>query len=126
MGPALAERTATEIWSVLRAIELPPLLWNVFPLHPHEPGNPFTNRKFTSRELQQVDELNDTLIRWLKVRRVVAIGQDAFTYASRFDVDVVAIRHPSYGGIRDFRGGMSALYDIPVEALDSKKQASLF
>lgn len=126
VGPALAERTASEIWSVLRAVELPPLLWNVFPFHPHEPGNPFTNRKFTARELQQVDLLNETLIKWLKVRRVVAIGQDAFNYASRFDVEVVAIRHPSYGGIKDFRNGMSALYDIPVDVLNPKRQGSLF
>jgi hypothetical protein len=126
VGPALAERTASEIWSVLRAIDLPPLLWNVFPFHPHEPGNPFTNRKFTARERQQVAVLNDILIKWLKVRRVVAIGQDAFNYASRFDVEVVAIRHPSYGGIKDFRCGMSALYDIPVEMLNPKRQASLF
>jgi hypothetical protein len=126
IGPALAERTASEIWSVLRAVDLPPLLWNVFPFHPHEPGNPFTNRKFTARELQQVDTLNETLIKWLKVRRVVAIGQDAFSYASKFGVEVVAIRHPSYGGIKDFRNGMSALYDIPVEVLNPKHQRSLF
>ncbi|MFP6831724.1 MAG: uracil-DNA glycosylase [Pseudomonas sp.] len=126
VGPALAERTASEIWSVLRAVELPPLLWNVFPFHPHEPGNPFTNRKFTARELQQVDVLNETLIKWLKVRRVVAIGQDAFNYASRFGVEVVAIRHPSYGGIKDFRNGMSALYDIPLDELNPKRQGSLF
>lgn len=126
VGPALAERTASEIWSVLRAVDLPPLLWNVFPFHPHEPGNPFTNRKFTARELQQVDVLNEMLINWLKVRRVVAIGQDAFNYASRFGVEVVAIRHPSYGGIKDFRNGMSALYDIPIEVLNPKRQASLF
>jgi len=127
MGPAVAERTASEIWSVLRSVTLPPLLWNVFPFHPHEPGNPFSNRKFTVRELQQVENLNEILIKWLKVRRVVAIGQDAFNYASRFDVEVVAIRHPSYGGVKEFRSGMSALYDIPIKSLDSKiHQGSLF
>jgi hypothetical protein len=126
VGPAVVERTASEIWSVLRALALPPLLWNVFPFHPHEPGNPFTNRKFTARELQKVDLLNETLIKWLGVRRVVAIGGDAYNYASRFDVEVVAIRHPSYGGVRDFRNGMSALYNIPVEAFSSKRQGSLF
>lgn len=126
VGPALAERTATEIWAVLRALQLPPLLWNVFPFHPHEPGNPFTNRKFTNSELKQVYELNSMLIKGLNVRRVVAIGQDAFTYAGKFGVEVIAIRHPSYGGIKDFRNGMSALYNIPVEALTPKRQASLF
>ncbi|MBP0953285.1 uracil-DNA glycosylase [Pseudomonas sp. 20GA0080] len=127
LGPAIAERTASEIWSVLRSVALPPLLWNVFPFHPHEPGSPFTNRKFTARELQAVQILNEVLIKWLKVRRVVAIGQDAFNYASRFGVEVVAIRHPSYGGIKDFRNGMSALYNIPIEVLNAKhNQGSLF
>jgi hypothetical protein len=127
LGPAVAERTASEIWSVLRSVALPPLLWNVFPFHPHEPGSPFTNRKFTARELQSVEILNEVLIKWLKVRRVVAIGQDAFNYASRFGVEVVAIRHPSYGGIKDFRNGMSALYNIPIEILNAKQhQGSLF
>ncbi|MFH7572536.1 uracil-DNA glycosylase, partial [Pseudomonas syringae pv. tagetis] len=65
VGPALVELTASEIWSVLRVLALPPLLWNVIPFHPHEPGNPFTNRKITARELQKVDLLNETLIRWL-------------------------------------------------------------
>ncbi|MBX8499813.1 uracil-DNA glycosylase [Pseudomonas lijiangensis] len=127
VGPAIAERTASEIWSVLRSVALPPLLWNVFPFHPHEPGNPFSNRKFTARELQQVEILNEMLIKWLKVRRVVAIGQDALSYASRFGVEVIAIRHPSYGGIKDFRNGMSALYNIPIEILNTKqRQGSLF
>jgi hypothetical protein len=127
MGPAVAERTASEIWSVLRSVALPPLLWNVFPFHPHEPDNPFSNRKFTARELREVGEMNEILIKWLNVRRVVAIGQDAFHYASRFDIDVVAIRHPSYGGINEFRSGMSALYDIPMKSLDPKlSQDSLF
>ncbi|MFG0541594.1 uracil-DNA glycosylase [Pseudomonas sp. YQ_5] len=124
LGPAVVERTASEIWSVLRALKLPPLLWNVFPFHPHEPGNPFTNRKFTARELKTVDLLNETLIKWLGVRRVVAIGGDAYNYANRFDVEVIAIRHPSYGGIKDFRNGMSALYNIPVEEFSSKRQST--
>jgi len=127
LGPAVAERTATEIWSVLRSVTLPPLLWNVFPFHPHEPDNPFSNRKFTARELHQVEALNATLIEWLNVRRVIAIGQDAFSYASRFKVEVIAVRHPSYGGIKEFRSGMSALYDIPIEFLNPKNhQESLF
>lgn len=127
LGPAVAERTASEIWSVLRSIALPPLLWNVFPFHPHEPGNPFSNRKFTARELQQVEELNEELIKWLNIRRIVAIGQDALSYACKFDVELIAIRHPSYGGIKDFRRGMRELYGLPFEASNQKQQQrSLF
>lgn len=125
-GPAVAERTASEIWAVLRAIETPPLLWNVFPFHPHEPDNPFSNRRFTARELGEVEELNDVLIAWLNIRRIVAIGQDAAQYAERFGVEVTTIRHPSYGGVREFRDGMRKLYHLPPEALEPKQQAALF
>lgn len=124
-GPAVAERTAAEIWAVLREIETPPLLWNVFPFHPHEPDNPFTNRRFTARELDQVDELNNALISWLGIRQIVAIGQDAALYAQRFGVKVITIRHPSYGGVREFRNGMQRLYRLPTNALDRAHQAAL-
>ena len=125
LGPAVAERTAAEIWGVLRTVGTPPLLWNVFPFHPHEPGNPFSNRRFTMRELGHVEELNDALIAWLNVRRIVAIGQDAAQYASRFGVKVTTIRHPSYGGVREFRDGMRRLYRLPAALPEAKLQAAL-
>lgn len=126
VGPAVAERTAAEIWSALMRIDKPPLLWNVFPFHPHDVSTPFTNRKFTSRELKAVDEVNDTLIRWLRIRRVISIGQDAASYASKFGVEVHCVRHPSYGGVTDFRAGMGVLHGIDLRAPASRAQANLF
>lgn len=124
-GPVIVERTATEIWSLLAQIDLPPLLWNVFPFHPHEPGQPFTNRKFASRELLAVDELNRELISWLRIRRIIAIGQDAASYAGDFGVAVECVRHPSYGGVAEFRDGIRRLYGLP--AMQSRStQDSLF
>lgn len=119
-GPATNERTAAEIWGVLKVIKRPPLLWNVFPLHPHEANKPLTNRRFTAVELAQVAELNSSLIKWLGVRRIVAIGQDAANYATSFGIEVIQVRHPSYGGVKDFRGGMRRLYDIPEGVLGVK------
>jgi hypothetical protein len=109
-GPEVAERTAAEIWSILARLELPPLLWNVFPFHPHEPGDEMTNRKFSARELAEVTDLNRTLIVWLGIERIVCIGQDAATYARALGVKVECVRHPSYGGINDFRDGMARVY----------------
>lgn len=125
-GPAVAERTAAEIWAVLRTIKTPPLLWNVFPFHPHDPGNPFSNRRFASRELSEVDELNNELIAWLKIKRIVAIGQDAARYAERFGVGIITIRHPSYGGVRDFRDGMQNLYQVKSKEQNVINQRALF
>jgi len=111
-GAAVSERTAVEIWALLRILPQPPLLWNVFPFHPHEPNDELSNRKFTRKELSQVTHLNEALLRWLQVKRVVAIGQDAQAYASQLGVEVVNVRHPSYGGITDFRAGIRACYGL--------------
>ncbi|KZB97456.1 hypothetical protein AU375_06452 [Methylobacterium radiotolerans] len=51
-GPAVAERTATVTWQVLRHLRRPVFLWNVFPLHPHASGGPLSNRCHTRLERQ--------------------------------------------------------------------------
>lgn len=112
-GSAVAERTAAEIWAALRLVRDRPLLWNVFPLHPHEHGSELTNRRFSSRELAEVDALNADLISWLRIRRIVCIGQDAERYAKRYCDAVTVVRHPSYGGTSDFRRGIAEAYGVP-------------
>lgn len=125
LGPIVAERTAAEIWKVISSLSAPPLLWNVFPFHPHEPGQPFTNRKFSSKELNAVDTLNSALLEWIGIKRIISIGQDAAQYAERFGVEVSTVRHPSYGGVAEFREGIDRLYGIRRNSLVSK-QSHLF
>ncbi len=127
IGTAVAERTAAEIWAALRAVARQPLLWNVFPFHPHEHGSPLTNRRFTVRELAQVDHLNASLIDGLGVKRIVSIGQDAAVYARRFGVKVETVRHPSYGGVTEFRRGIAGLYGLRADPVGrTEEQDSLF
>lgn len=124
-GPAMAERTAAEIWDALGRIPRPPLLWNVFPFHPHEPDKPLSNRRFTAKELSDVDEINRVLIAWLGIRRIVAIGQDAAHYAKGFGVEVLTVRHPSYGGVREFREGIQSLYPAIRQRRVSEPRSAL-
>lgn len=125
-GPLVAERTAAEIWAVLARLERPPLLWNVFPFHPHEPDDQMTNRRFAARELSKVTDLNRTLITWLGIRRVVCIGQDATAYAAAFGVEVECVRHPSYGGVTEFRQGMQRIYREEMKPVEASPQVALF
>jgi hypothetical protein len=126
-GAAVAERTAAEIWAALGRVKHPPLFWNVFPFHPHEPNIAFSNRRFTRAELAKVDDLNASLIEGLGVKRIVAIGQDASAYASRFGVNLAVVRHPSYGGVTDFRRGIAELYGLQFQQPnDCASQRSLF
>lgn len=123
-GPAIAERTAAEIWSILMQLEQPPLLWNVFPFHPHELGDELTNRRFSARELAVVTELNRSLVSWLGINRIICIGQDAASYALSFGVNVECVRHPSYGGVREFREGMHRIYGSELNRMSM--QVELF
>ena len=113
-GSMVAERTAAVIWSMLASVPSPVVLWNVFPFHPHEPGNPFTNRSHSSQERAIGEGILSELILILRPRRLVSIGNDAAKAASRLAglADVVRVRHPSYGGQRDFVNQITHLYDV--------------
>ena len=106
----VVERTASEIWSKITTVKAPPFLWNVFPFHPHEPESPMSNRRFKSRELEAVHTLNLALVEMLGIVRVLAIGRDAQHYAKRLGLMVEPIRHPSYGGVTEFRASMMRIY----------------
>ena len=114
IGSAVSERTAAVIWSMLERIDAGIFLWNVFPLHPHDAGNPFTNRPHNVRERRAGEEILGRLIQLLKPRRIVAIGNDAAMAVARLEpsVPIESVRHPSYGGQRQFVDQISKLYSI--------------
>lgn len=116
IGAAVAERTAAIIWGMLGDIDSRVFLWNVFPLHPHKPDEPFTNRQHNARERRAGEEVLRELITLLKPARIVAIGNDAADAASRVaDVmPVICVRHPSYGGQTEFMRQIADLYDATV------------
>jgi uracil-DNA glycosylase len=114
VGSAVAERTAAVIWSMLASVTAQIFLWNVFPLHPHEPGNPFTNRTHRPIERDAGEEVLAELIAMLRPRRLVAIGNDAAKSAMKMAGigPVVQVRHPSYGGQREFIQQVACIYDL--------------
>lgn len=113
-GDIVAERTAAVIWSVLNQIDAAVFLWNVFPLHPHDSSDQFTNRAHNARERRAGEDLLFQLILLLKPRRLVPIGSDAASTAYRLcgNQDVIRIRHPSYGGQTEFLKQARALYGL--------------
>jgi hypothetical protein len=116
-GSMVAERTAAVVWSMLASVTAHVFLWNVFPFHPHEPGDPFTNRSHGARERAVGETILAELILILRPRRVVCIGNDAARAALRLCglADVVQVRHPSYGGQREFASQVGCLYDVKAQ-----------
>lgn len=110
-GEPVAERTAAVIWQVLSKLDSPVFLWNVFPLHPHRPGEPFSNRVHNARERDAGLAILQQIIDYLQPRRVIAIGNDAFEgLGERLPPDKLhKVRHPSYGGQSEFLAQMELL-----------------
>lgn len=113
-GQIVPERTAAVIWSVLSLVSSPVFLWNVFPLHPYEAGDPFSNRAHNVKERIAGEELLALLIEFLKPKRIIAIGNDAEKTACKIsdNLEVIKVRHPSYGGQTDFLKQTHQIYSI--------------
>lgn len=111
-GPIVKERTASVIWKMLEDVGEPVLMWNVFPFHPHQPGKPFSNRSHTRKERELSRPIFDALMKMVAPKQLVSIGQDAKKMLGDIDVPVSAVRHPSYGGQREFEDGIRGIYGI--------------
>lgn len=111
-GEPFAERTAAAIWDVLLRVKVPVFLWNVFPLHPFVEGDPFSNRAHNARERKAGAEILLKMVEYLRPKRIIAIGNDAYTVLSGMfsEVLVQKVRHPSYGGQSEFLTTMKGLY----------------
>jgi hypothetical protein len=122
-GVAVAERTAAVIWQILDRIEDRIFLWNVFPLHPHDPNDQFSNRAHNAAERRAGEELLQMLVDLIRPKRLIAIGKDAASAAQRMAADglpFTQVRHPSYGGQTEFLQQVTALYGL------NARQSALF
>jgi uracil-DNA glycosylase len=101
-GSGPAEATATIVHRVLRELEIGDdvLLWNVVPTHP---GTESTNRRPSAGEAEASGRFVTALGRG---RRVIAVGRLAETR-----LGAPAVRHPSRGGVQEFRTGLVELRD---------------
>ncbi len=114
VGGIVAERTAAVIWTMLAQIDARIFLWNVFPLHPHEPDQPFTNRTHNAKERRAGEDILAMLIELLRPRRVFAIGNDAALAVGRINASLptIPVRHPSYGGQTQFLRQIREAYEL--------------
>lgn len=121
-GPLVAERTATIIWRMLARIEEPVMLWNVFPFHPYEAGDPMSNRCHTRAERQAAEPFLEALIEMLKPTKLVAIGRDAASALEGLPIPIYQARHPSYGGQSEFIEQIETLYGLKPERPRQQRQ----
>ena len=104
-----AEPTATVLWQVLEEVGFLPLLWSAFPWHPHQPGQPMSNRTPRPSEAVLGTPFWQALAELFSVQSVVAVGNVAHQSMLRNGVDARKIRHPAHGGRAGFKRGLEQL-----------------
>jgi uracil-DNA glycosylase len=110
--PAVAaEPTATVMWTTLVEFGFVPVLWSAFPLHPHRPGAPLTNRRPTTTETAAWAWSWQELERIFAIDAVVAVGNVGAEALARAGRAVPRVRHPAHGGRVEFANGLRALLD---------------
>ena len=103
-----AESTATMVWDFLGKDTNVPIFWNAFPFHPHQKANPRSNRKPNKVEIQEGKSYLEEICELFKPKLLCSLGRVGETSLKNVfpNKNVIYIRHPSYGGKKNFMKGM--------------------
>ncbi len=104
-----SEISATIVWGVMDTCREKPLLWNMYPFHPHRPGNRQSNRTPGREELKSGVEYLQKLLRIFPVKKIIALGRKAESMLLELDLSPVYVRHPANAGKRQFEKGIKSI-----------------
>lgn len=111
--PPHREAAATIFWRVMQDYHPRFLAWNSLPLHPHQPGQPCTNRTPTQREIRLGEAGLARLVALLAPIQVIALGRNAAATVQRLGLEAIQVRHPSHGGAQVFANAMRQVFSAP-------------
>lgn len=106
------EASATIVWRTIVSWQPLPLLWNIFPFHPHQPNTPQSNRTPKTSEIAAGRPFLTRLRPLFPQAQIVAVGKKAAGALEKWDVVHTAVRHPSHGGAKQFQIGLCKLQNI--------------
>ncbi|GJM42580.1 MAG: hypothetical protein DHS20C20_28620 [Ardenticatenaceae bacterium] len=106
------EASATIVWRTIGGWQPLPLLWNIFPFHPHQPGNPKSNRTPKTSEIALGRPFLNHLLQLFPGITLVAVGKKASGALTKWDLGHTAVRHPSHGGAKKFQTALSKLQEM--------------
>jgi uracil-DNA glycosylase len=103
------EASATIVWDVLAGVRPYPLLWNALPFHPHQPGQPQSNRTPKKSELAWGRPFLNQLLQIFPIQTIVAVGNKAEQALTDWEIIHTKVRHPSHGGKLAFKHGVQQI-----------------
>ncbi|MBV1914496.1 MAG: uracil-DNA glycosylase [Pseudomonadales bacterium] len=106
-----SENSASLVWQTLTDQDHYPLFWNAFPFHPHPKHIQNKNRAPNQKEMAEGESYLEELVELFSPQQIAGIGRKGAQSLERIfpDREVRYIRHPSYGGKKDFIAGMKQL-----------------
>lgn len=105
------EASAAIFWRCLLPYAQDFLVWNIFPFHPHQPGEPLTNRRPVISEGIAHIQFLEKVIERLQPVDILAVGRYSQAILWRSSIPHHPIRHPSYGGARQFETQVLAHFE---------------
>ena len=103
-----SERSSAIIWNVLNKKTEMPLLWNIYPFYPF--GQTVEkNRAPSAKEIQLGKDIFMELLYLFKAKNIYCIGKVAYNALKDIIPDVVYIRHPSHGGMKECTEALNQL-----------------
>lgn len=108
-----SEISATIVWKELDQISAKPLIWNIYPFHPHAPENFRTNRTPTRDELIKGKIFLKELLKMFDIQQIVALGRKPESQLIDLGFSYTYLRHPANGGKRKFVDGLRPILNNP-------------
>lgn len=103
------EQSSAIVWRALAAWRGPlPLMWAIYPNHPHEPGRPATNRAPRPAEVAAGAPVAHALAEAFGITAFLAVGRKAQGALGRAGIGATPLRHPAQGGARAFTEQLAA------------------
>lgn len=100
------ELSASIVWGKISALNDKPLLWNIFPFHPHQSDDILSNRTPSKKELLIGKAYLKMLLEIFDFKKIIALGRKSESQLRDMDIDYHYVRHPANGGKKQFELGI--------------------
>lgn len=102
-----SEISATIVWSEISRLTSKPLIWNIFPFHPHSATDIQSNRTPTNTELEEGKRFLRDLLQIFKIQKIIALGRKPESQLTDIEIPSAYVRHPANGGKNLFITGIN-------------------
>lgn len=101
-----SEISATILWNELEKFTIKPLIWNIFPFHPHSLNNKKSNRTPNKQELEIGLCYLIDLLEIFKIEKIITLGRKPESKIKDLGYNYTYVRHPANGGKNKFVDGL--------------------